>query len=114
MEAIPLEPVDSLTVTMLVDNVTDNLLPDRGPAKRPSMASAPRIPARFLAASSLLVRHRHLLRCAYPGAGDDESLGAYPRSIIETHGDAKTHRRPSDEASGAWRSVLATRRKERR
>ena len=49
MEAIPLEPVDSLTVTMLVDNVTDNLLPDRGPAKRPSMASAPRIPARFLA-----------------------------------------------------------------
>jgi 7,8-dihydropterin-6-yl-methyl-4-(beta-D-ribofuranosyl)aminobenzene 5'-phosphate synthase len=48
MEAIPLEPVDSLTVTMLVDNVTDNLLPDQGPAKRPSMASAPRIPARFL------------------------------------------------------------------
>jgi 7,8-dihydropterin-6-yl-methyl-4-(beta-D-ribofuranosyl)aminobenzene 5'-phosphate synthase len=48
MEAIPLEPVDSLTVTMLVDNVTDNLLPDQGPAKRPSMARAPRIPARFL------------------------------------------------------------------
>ena len=41
MEAIPLEPVDSLTVTTLVDNVTDNLLPDQGPAKRPSMASAP-------------------------------------------------------------------------
>ena len=49
MEPIPLEPVDSLTVTTLVDNVTDNLLPDQGPAKRPSMASAPRVPARFLA-----------------------------------------------------------------
>ena len=49
MEAIPLDPVDSLTVTTLVDNVTDNLLPDQGPAKRPSIASAPRVPARFLA-----------------------------------------------------------------
>ncbi len=49
MEAISLDPVDSLTVTTLVDNVTDNLLPDLGPAKRPSIASAPRVPARFLA-----------------------------------------------------------------
>jgi hypothetical protein len=31
---IPLEPVDSITVTTLVDNVADLLLPDEGPAKR--------------------------------------------------------------------------------
>ena len=35
MEAIPLEPVDSLTVTTLVDNVTDSLLVDQGPPGGP-------------------------------------------------------------------------------
>ena len=34
MEAIPLEPVDALSVTTLVDNVADLLLADHGPAKR--------------------------------------------------------------------------------
>jgi hypothetical protein len=50
MESIPLEPVDSLTVTTLVDNLTDLLLPDKGPAKRWPIARAvdPVIPARFL------------------------------------------------------------------
>ena len=46
-EAIALEPVDALTVTTLVDNVTDSLLPDQGLVKRPSMAAAPRIASRF-------------------------------------------------------------------
>jgi 7,8-dihydropterin-6-yl-methyl-4-(beta-D-ribofuranosyl)aminobenzene 5'-phosphate synthase len=49
MEAIALQPVDALTVTTLVDNVTDSLLVDQGPAKRPHMAASPRTPARFLA-----------------------------------------------------------------
>src|SRR6185295_11638567 len=50
MEAIALEPVDALTVTTLVDNVTDLLLVDEGPAKRPPLAPAayPDLPARFL------------------------------------------------------------------
>ena len=34
MEPIALEPVDAVTVTTLVDNFTDALLPDTGPAKR--------------------------------------------------------------------------------
>jgi 7,8-dihydropterin-6-yl-methyl-4-(beta-D-ribofuranosyl)aminobenzene 5'-phosphate synthase len=38
---IPLEPVDSLTVTTLVDNVFDSFMPDQGPAHRLSPASAP-------------------------------------------------------------------------
>jgi 7,8-dihydropterin-6-yl-methyl-4-(beta-D-ribofuranosyl)aminobenzene 5'-phosphate synthase len=43
LEPIALEPVDAVTVTTLVDNVTDSLLPDQGPARRPSMTTAPRI-----------------------------------------------------------------------
>ncbi len=34
MAAIPLEPVDSLSITMLVDNLTDVFMPDQGPARR--------------------------------------------------------------------------------
>ncbi|MGI8614717.1 MAG: MBL fold metallo-hydrolase [Nocardioidaceae bacterium] len=34
MAAIPLEPVDSLTITTLVDNLTDVFMPDQGPARR--------------------------------------------------------------------------------
>jgi 7,8-dihydropterin-6-yl-methyl-4-(beta-D-ribofuranosyl)aminobenzene 5'-phosphate synthase len=49
VEAIALQPVDALSVTMLMDNVTDLLLDDQGPAKRPSTTAAPRMPARFLA-----------------------------------------------------------------
>src|SRR6266567_1307687 len=37
---IPLEPVDSLTVTTLVDNVFDVFMPDQGPAHRASPATA--------------------------------------------------------------------------
>jgi len=45
---IPLEPVDALTVTTLVDNVTDLLLVDEGPARRPRIGSGPRVPASLL------------------------------------------------------------------
>jgi 7,8-dihydropterin-6-yl-methyl-4-(beta-D-ribofuranosyl)aminobenzene 5'-phosphate synthase len=50
MEPIALQPVDSLTVTTLVDNVTDLLLADAGPAKRPPFALATHgdVAARFL------------------------------------------------------------------
>ena len=32
-----LEPVDSVTVTTLMDNVTDAFMPDQGPAHRPPL-----------------------------------------------------------------------------
>jgi 7,8-dihydropterin-6-yl-methyl-4-(beta-D-ribofuranosyl)aminobenzene 5'-phosphate synthase len=50
MQRIPLEPVDSVTVTSLMDNVSDLLLQDQGPAKRASInnASAPHMAARFI------------------------------------------------------------------
>lgn len=40
-----LEPVDSVTVTTLMDNVTDMFMPDQGPARRPSAGAARSRPA---------------------------------------------------------------------
>ncbi len=61
METISLEPIDAITVTTLVDNVTDSLLLDQGPAKRPSMAASPRMPAPLFAGGdtddALLAEH---------------------------------------------------------
>ncbi len=37
-----LEPVDSVSVLSLMDNVTDMFMPDQGPAHRPLVASGPR------------------------------------------------------------------------
>jgi len=39
---IVLEPVDSVVVTTLMDNVTDMTMPDQGPARRPGRGDAPR------------------------------------------------------------------------
>src|SRR5437773_8280844 len=40
-----LEPVDAVTVTTLMDNVTDVLMPDQGPAHRPPRLAGGRQPA---------------------------------------------------------------------
>ena len=40
-----LEPVDSVTVTTLMDNVTDVFMPDQGPARRAPLVSGNRRPA---------------------------------------------------------------------
>ena len=40
-----LEPVDSVTVTTLMDNVTDVFMPDQGPARRPPLIAGGRQPA---------------------------------------------------------------------
>ena len=51
MASIPLEPVDSLQITTLIDNVCDMLLPDQGPAKRAGFGDGnpPQVNAAFLA-----------------------------------------------------------------
>jgi 7,8-dihydropterin-6-yl-methyl-4-(beta-D-ribofuranosyl)aminobenzene 5'-phosphate synthase len=50
METIPLQPVDAIAVTTLVDNVADLLLGDQGPAKRVPFGRAiePTMPTRVL------------------------------------------------------------------
>lgn len=42
---IPLEPVEAVTITTLIDNVTDMLGVDTGPARRPFIGDAPRLPS---------------------------------------------------------------------
>jgi 7,8-dihydropterin-6-yl-methyl-4-(beta-D-ribofuranosyl)aminobenzene 5'-phosphate synthase len=48
IEPVALDPVERLTITTLVDNVTDILLVDEGPARRPTLGSGPRISAHVL------------------------------------------------------------------
>src|SRR6478735_5555426 len=48
IEQIRLQPVDALSVTVLMDNVTDLLLVDDGPARRPTIGSGPRVTAPLL------------------------------------------------------------------
>jgi 7,8-dihydropterin-6-yl-methyl-4-(beta-D-ribofuranosyl)aminobenzene 5'-phosphate synthase len=42
---IPLEPVDRITVTTLIDNIADVLTADAGPARRPTTGDARRVPS---------------------------------------------------------------------
>jgi 7,8-dihydropterin-6-yl-methyl-4-(beta-D-ribofuranosyl)aminobenzene 5'-phosphate synthase len=48
IEPIALESIDALSVTTLVDNVTDILLGDEGPARRPAIGAGPRVAAPIL------------------------------------------------------------------
>ncbi len=43
LQILPLQPVDEVTVTTLVDNVTDALATDQGPAKRPPAHNGARV-----------------------------------------------------------------------
>lgn len=67
VEPIPLDPIDSLSVTTLVDNTTDLLIADEGPATRAplSFSAYPSVPARFLEGdrTSDLLRAEHGFSC---------------------------------------------------
>ncbi|WP_327287447.1 MBL fold metallo-hydrolase [Streptomyces sp. NBC_01198] len=41
---VPLVPVDSVTVTSVMDNITDVLMPDQGPARRPRPGTGGSVP----------------------------------------------------------------------
>ena len=93
MEPIALEPIDSLTVTTLVDNVTDLLINDQGPATRPPLAGAfdPPIPARFLETGSTgdALRAEHGFSCLAEIEKNDKTVrvlfdaGLTPDGLIE-------------------------------
>jgi 7,8-dihydropterin-6-yl-methyl-4-(beta-D-ribofuranosyl)aminobenzene 5'-phosphate synthase len=51
---IPLEPVDSLVITTLVDNVTDVFMPDQGPARRVPPRPGPTRPSGVMGDGSVL------------------------------------------------------------
>lgn len=49
MTPLSLQPVDSLSITMLMDNTSDMLLPDGGPAVRPTLSRGPaKVATRFM------------------------------------------------------------------
>ena len=90
-ETIPLQPVDTITVTTLVDNVADLLLPDEGPAKRYGLAQAvePGVPARFLAGGLTgdPLRAEHGFSCLVT-VGNTSVLfdaGLTPDGLVETN-----------------------------
>jgi 7,8-dihydropterin-6-yl-methyl-4-(beta-D-ribofuranosyl)aminobenzene 5'-phosphate synthase len=50
---IDLEPVDSVVVTTLIDNVTDTFMPDQGPAKRVTVGHGPVRPSAVMAGGTV-------------------------------------------------------------
>jgi 7,8-dihydropterin-6-yl-methyl-4-(beta-D-ribofuranosyl)aminobenzene 5'-phosphate synthase len=50
---IDLEPVDSVVVTTLIDNVTDILMTDQGPARRFVFGSGPPRPSALMEAAQV-------------------------------------------------------------
>ena len=50
---IDLEPVDSVVVTTLIDNVTDALMTDQGPARRFAFGSGPSRPSALMEAAQV-------------------------------------------------------------
>jgi hypothetical protein len=97
-----LEPVDSVVVTTLMDNVTDMFMPDQGPAHRPPLMSGCRQSAATLEGgdvpSALIAEHGfsvlvtvskerygpHPLRCrSEPRRRDGEHAPARYRRIVD-------------------------------
>ena len=91
VEPIALEPVDALTITTLVDNLTDILLVDEGPAVRPKMGSGPRVPAPALeggeAFDALRAEHGFAALVTFSRGGRDHRVlfdtGISPDGLVE-------------------------------
>src|SRR3989304_2226249 len=86
MTTISLEPVDSISITTLVDNATDMLAPDQGPARRADVAAAgaPRMPAAYLeggqALDALRAEHGVSALATIERAGKPPPLPPRPRA----------------------------------
>ena len=109
METIPLVPVDSLTITTLVDNMTDLLLLDEGPAKRApfALSTYPTLPARFLEGGQTadLLRAEHGFSClvtiekAGRTTADPVRRGGHARRARREHAPARHLRRATSTSS---------------
>ena len=92
MTTISLEPIDSVTITTLMDNSSDMLLLDQGPAKRPSLTGAPeRVAARFLDTGEVgdaLIAEHGFSALITVSRGDDThrilfDAGISPNGVVE-------------------------------
>jgi len=93
-DPIELEPVDALTVQVLMDNVTDSTLVDDGPVKRANffnMASGPRVPVAVLTGveppAQLLAEHGFSALVTITKAGRVHRIlfdaGVSPHGVVE-------------------------------
>jgi 7,8-dihydropterin-6-yl-methyl-4-(beta-D-ribofuranosyl)aminobenzene 5'-phosphate synthase len=88
---IALEPVDSLVVTTLMDNVTDMTMPDQGPARRPGRGNAPSRAAALMedghVADALVAEHGFSVLVTVTKAGREHRFlfdaGASPDGVVE-------------------------------
>jgi metal-dependent hydrolase (beta-lactamase superfamily II) len=86
-----LEPVDSVVVTTLMDNVTDVFMPDQGPAHRPPVVSANRCLAATMeggeAPEQLLAEHGFSVLVTVTKHGRQHRIlfdaGASPDGVVE-------------------------------
>ncbi|MBF6554843.1 MAG: MBL fold metallo-hydrolase [Acidimicrobiales bacterium] len=89
-----LEPVDSVTVTTLMDNVTDVFMPDQGPAHRPPLFSGHRQPVVTMeggdAPEQLLAEHGFSVLVTVTKHGRHHKIlfdaGASPDGVVENMG----------------------------
>jgi 7,8-dihydropterin-6-yl-methyl-4-(beta-D-ribofuranosyl)aminobenzene 5'-phosphate synthase len=87
---IDLEPVDSVVVTTLMDNVTDMLMPDLGPARRITIGSGPRRPSTTmvggLTPSPLIAEHGFSVLVTVAKSGTEHRFlfdtGASPDGVL--------------------------------
>src|SRR5437763_703900 len=86
-----LEPVDAVTVTTLMDNVTDIFMPDQGPARRPPGGSRARMPVSIMedgdAPDPLLAEHGFSVLVTVARNGSEHHLlfdaGTSPDGAVE-------------------------------
>jgi 7,8-dihydropterin-6-yl-methyl-4-(beta-D-ribofuranosyl)aminobenzene 5'-phosphate synthase len=88
---IDLEPVDSVVVTILMDNVTDATMTDQGPARRPVLGSGPRRPSSVMtdgqAVDALIAEHGFSALVTVTKAGHEHRFlfdtGTSPDGVVE-------------------------------
>jgi 7,8-dihydropterin-6-yl-methyl-4-(beta-D-ribofuranosyl)aminobenzene 5'-phosphate synthase len=88
---IDLEPVDSVVVTTLMDNVTDNLMADQGPARRYGIGSGPWRPSAVMVdeqvPDALIAEHGFSVLVTVTKAGREHRFlfdaGTSPDGVIE-------------------------------
>jgi 7,8-dihydropterin-6-yl-methyl-4-(beta-D-ribofuranosyl)aminobenzene 5'-phosphate synthase len=88
---IVLEPVDSVVVTTLMDNVTDALMPDQGPARRVQLGTVPVRPAASMAGGqvpdALIAEHGFSVLVTVTKAGREHRFlfdtGTSPDGVVE-------------------------------
>ncbi len=100
-----LEPVDSVVVTTLMDNVTDNLMADQGPARRADPARSPRRSLAMMTGGQvpdmLIAEHGFSMLVTVTKAGQEHRF-LFDAGTGPTRSCSMTRRSSSASVTGAW------------